>query len=141
MATMQLRLTATSLASLQALESPRHQHLVMARPHAALEHGMAALVGFSERVAPPSRVGPLPMRWCGRSVSGAARAVDGTVPPYCLVRSIEANRGKLIRAITVRHLPHLLWVEECLRHLSWHAQAITGPALLMAEQRRLRWWQ
>jgi len=37
--------------------------------------------------------------------------------------------------------PHLLWVEECLRHLSSHAQAITGPALLMAEQRRLPWWR
>jgi hypothetical protein len=41
----------------------------------------------------------------------------------------------------VRHLPHLLWVEECLRHLSSHAQAITGPASLMAEQRRLPWWR
>jgi hypothetical protein len=53
----------------------------------------------------------------------------------------EANQGRLIQAIAVRHLPHLLWVEECLRHLSLHAQAITGPALLMAEQRRLPWWR
>jgi hypothetical protein len=52
----------------------------------------------------------------------------------------EANRGKLVRVITAPH-PHLLWVEECLKHLSSHAQAITGPASHMAEQRRLPWWR
>jgi hypothetical protein len=55
-------------------------------------------------------------------------------------RSGEAGPAKLVRVITAPH-PHLLWVEECLRHLSSHAQAITGPAALMAEQRRLPWWR
>jgi hypothetical protein len=32
-------------------------------------------------------------------------------------------------------------VEECLQHLSSHAQTITGPAWDMAEQRRLPWWR
>ena len=48
---MQLRLTSTSLASLQALEPARHHHLGMARARAALEHDMADLAGFYERVA------------------------------------------------------------------------------------------
>jgi len=49
--------------------------------------------------------------------------------------------GDLVRIITAPHHPHLLWVEECLQHLSSHAEAITGPALHMAEQRRLPWWR
>ena len=44
-------------------------------------------------------------------------------------------------AITAPRLPHLLWVEECLKHLSSHARAITGPASHLAEQRRLPWWR
>ena len=47
----------------------------------------------------------------------------------------------IVRAITAPRLPHLLWVEECLKHLSSHAQAITGPASHLAEQRRLPWWR
>jgi len=154
-ATMQLRLTATSLASLQALEPARHHHPGMAR--AALEHDMADLAGFYERVAAlvgrpaphevmlpvsvpalvgldgnsgtvlPSEVGALD----APSGSDGASEADG---------SGEANRGELVRVIIAPH-PHLLWVEECLRHLSWHAQAITGPASHMAEQRRLPWWR
>jgi hypothetical protein len=54
--------------------------------------------------------------------------------------SSEANREEVVQVITAPH-PHLLWVEECLRHLSSHAQAITGPASHMAEQRRLPWWR
>jgi hypothetical protein len=113
-ATMQLRLTATSLASLQALEPPRHHHQDMARAHATLvlPVSVPALAGLD-----------------GNSATVLTGEVD------------EANQGRLIQAIAVRHLPHLLWVEECLRHLSSHAQAITGPALLVAEQRRLPWWR
>ena len=51
-----------------------------------------------------------------------------------------AGRGNLVRVITVHHL-HLLWVEECLQHLSSHAQVISGPASHMAEQRRLPRWR
>jgi hypothetical protein len=51
LATVQLRLTATSLASLQSLEPARHHHPGMVRAHAALEHDMADLAGFYERVA------------------------------------------------------------------------------------------
>jgi hypothetical protein len=47
----------------------------------------------------------------------------------------------LVRIITGRHHPHLLWVQEHLQHLSSHAQAITGPATHVAEQRRQPWWR
>jgi len=156
-ATMQLRLTSTSLASLQALESARYHHPGMALGRAALERDLAVLAGFYERVAAlvgrpaphevvlpvsvpalvgldgnsgtvfPSEVGVVD----GTSGSDGAGHADG---------SSEANRGKLVQVITAPH-PHLLWVEECLQHLSSHARAITGPALLMAEQRRLPWWR
>jgi hypothetical protein len=49
-------------------------------------------------------------------------------------------RGNLLGIITAHHL-HLLLVEECLQHLGSHARAATGPALRMAEQRRIPWWR
>ena len=67
-ATMQLRLTATSLASLQALEPARHHHPSMDRARATLEHDMANIAGFYQRVA--ALVGrPAPIRRRCRSVS------------------------------------------------------------------------
>ena len=132
-ATMQLGLTSTSLASLQALEPARHRHPGMARARAALERDMADLAGFYERVAAlVSRPAPhevvLPV-----SVP-ALVGLDGNSGGG------KANRGRLVRLVTTPH-PHLLWVEECLQHLSSHAHAITGPASQMAEQRRLPWWR
>src|SRR5207237_6248011 len=49
-ATMQLRLTATSLASLQALEPARHHHPGLVRGRNALEHDMSVLGGVVELV-------------------------------------------------------------------------------------------
>ena len=134
-ATMQLRLTATSLASLQALEPARHHHPGVAR--AALEHDMADLAGFYERVAalvgrPAPHEVVLPVR------VPALVGLDGnsgTVLP-----SEVGALDRTVRVITAPH-PHLLWVQECLQHLSSHARAITGPASDMAEQRRLPWWR
>jgi hypothetical protein len=37
--------------------------------------------------------------------------------------------------------PHLLWVQEHLHHLSISAQAVSGPALRMAEIRQRPWWR
>jgi uncharacterized membrane protein YccC len=156
-ATMQLRLTSTSLASLQALEPARHHHPGMARARAALEQDMADLAGFYEQVAalvgrPAPHEVVLPVRvpalvgLDGNSetvlpseVSGIDGA-SGSDGADHAGGSSEANWGKLVQVITAPH-PHLLWVEECLRHLSSHAQAITGPASHMAEQRRLPWWR
>jgi hypothetical protein len=124
-ATMQLRLTSTSLASLQALQPARH-HPGLALGRAALERDLADLAGFYERVA----------------------ALVGRPAPHEVVRPVSVpalaglnGHSGIVRAITAPRLPHLLWVEECLKHLSSHAQAISGPAWDMAEQRRLPWWR
>jgi hypothetical protein len=53
----------------------------------------------------------------------------------------EPGGLELLRMITAPHHPHLLWVHEHLEHLSAHAEAITGPAVRVAEQRRLPWWR
>jgi uncharacterized membrane protein YccC len=124
-ATMQLRLTATSLASLQALEpaSPRYPGLAPAR--AVLDQDMENLEDFYEQVA--ALVG---------------RPAPHEVPLPVSVPAI-AGLDLLVPVVTapLPHLPHVLWVEECLRHLSSHARAITGPASDLAGQRRLPWWR
>jgi hypothetical protein len=152
-ATKQLRLTATSLASLQALEPARHLHPGMDQARAALGDDMANLAGFYERIAalvdrpasrevgPPASV-PAPVGLAG-DTGTIAGDVDGTGGPDGAGQagvSGQASRAALVRIINAPH-PHLLWVEECLLHLSSHAQAIAGPASDMAEQRRLPWWR
>jgi hypothetical protein len=52
-----------------------------------------------------------------------------------------ADGADAVRVIGARQQPHLLWVHEHLEHLSEHAQAITGPATHVAEQRRQPWWR
>jgi len=151
LATMRLRLTAYSLAGLQAPEHTRHQHRAMAYARATLAQDAADLVGFYERVAglvgrPAAHDVVLPVRVPtfvgleGKSSPTSAEVseadgsdrVDGTG---------EADEAELVRVITAPHHPHLLWVEEHLQHLSSHAQAITAPAEHLAEQRRLPWWR
>jgi hypothetical protein len=155
-AAKQLRLTATSLASLQGLEPARHLHPSMDRARAALERDMANLAGFYQRVAalvdrPAPREAALPVGVPalvgldgnnGTVRPGQAADADGTSGTDGAGRAKggTATRAELVRIINAPH-PHLLWVEECLLHLSTHAQAISGPALDMAGQRRLPWWR
>jgi hypothetical protein len=81
---------------------------------------------------------------------GAADGVtgaDGTAGAVGTDRVNGAGRDgggdgtELVRIITDRHHPHLLWVYEHLQHLSSHASAITEPATHVAEQRRQPWWR
>jgi len=144
-ATMQLRLTATSLASLQALEPASFQALEQARPRrpgmdrarAALEHDTANIAGFYQRVA--ALVGRPAPHQVALPVSVPAlvglNGRSGTADT-----NGNGNRAELVRIVNAPN-PHLLWVEEALRHLTAHAQAITGPASDLAEQRRLPWWR
>jgi hypothetical protein len=53
-----------------------------------------------------------------------------------LARELAARLDASASGTPAIRLPHLLWVEECLKHPSSHAQAITGPAWDMARQRR-----
>jgi hypothetical protein len=98
---------------------------------------MANLAGFYERVA--ALVGRPAPHEVARPVSVPALVgLDGN--SGAVVPGGKTTRAELVRIINVPH-PHLLWVEECLLHLSSHAQAISGPALDMAGQRRLPWWR
>jgi uncharacterized membrane protein YccC len=128
LATMQLRLTATTLAGLPAPGHVRYHDQRIAHARAALEHDTADVAGFYDRVA----------------VLVGRPALDETVLPVSVpaLAGLDGNagRGNLARIITAHQL-HLLWVEECLQHLSSHAQAVTGPAVQMAKQRRLPWWR
>ncbi len=144
-ATMQLRLTATSLASLQALEPASFQAREparlrqpgMDRARAALEQDTANIAGFYQRVAAlvgrpaPHQVAPPVSVPALVGLNGHSGTPD---------TSGNANRAELVRMVNAPN-PHLLWVEEALRHLTAHAQAITGPASDLAEQRRLPWWR
>jgi hypothetical protein len=118
-ASKQLRLSATSLASLQAMEPIRHPQPGMNQARAVLGDDTANLAGFYERIAV----------LVGRPASRAVAPPASVPAPVGLAGDINAPH------------PHLLWVEECLLHLSSHAQAITGPASDTAEQRRLPWWR
>jgi uncharacterized membrane protein YccC len=162
LATMQLRLTATTLAGLQVPEHSWHHYRDIAHARAALEHDTADLAGFYQRVvvlvgrpAPDEVVLPVSVPAfvamdgnSGTVLPGEVGEVDGTSGPDGASHADgasqtdgtgEAGRGNLLRIITAHNL-HLLFVEECLQYLSSHAHAVTGPALHMAEQRRLPWW-
>ncbi len=160
MASMRLRLTAYSLAGMQAPEHLRqHKHHGTAYARTALTHATADLTGFYERIAalvgrPVAGQVLLPVTvpaFTGLDGHGsAARAEDTGVAVLTgagLTRAgdadgLEEGDGTdLVRVITAPHHPHLLWVAEHLQNLSSHAYAITDPASHVAEQRRLPWWR
>ncbi len=166
MATMRLRLTAYSLAGMQAPDHAGHDlHRGIARARASLARATTELVGFYERIAVlvgrpyPGQVllpvtvpaftglsgngGPAP---AGRADAAAGAAGGGVTvlsrsSPAGATDGLREDGPDLVRVITAPHHPHLLWVHEHLQHLSSHAQAITNPAAHVAEQRRLPWWR
>ncbi len=155
MASMRLRLTAYSLAGMQAPEHlGQHKHRGTAYARTALAHATADLTGFYERVAvlvgrPVAGQVLLPLSvpaFTGLNGNGsAARAEDSGVEILTMAGDAdgleEGDGTDLVRVITAPHHPHLLWVAEHLQHLSSHAYVITDPASHVAEQRRLPWWR
>ena len=95
-ATKQLRLTATSLASLQALEPTRHLHPGMNQARAALEMTWRTSRA-STSGSPPSWAGPLPVRWRRRPVSPRPSAWPGTPAPWLATATELA--GLTVRAM------------------------------------------
>jgi hypothetical protein len=155
MATMRLRLTAYSLAGLQAPEHMRHKHRGTAYARAALAHATVDLTTFYERVAvlvgrpTPGQV-LLPVAvpaftGLNGTTSGTAPGASGDGGVALLTAGGDPGgpgRDKdLVRVITTPHHPHLLWVHEHLQHLSSHATVISDPASHVAEQRRVPWWR
>jgi hypothetical protein len=163
MATMRLRLTAYSLAGMQEPAHARHHHQRgMAYAKGVLTEATAELAAFYERIAvlvgrPMAHEVLLPVSVPAFSgLNGTTAAEDASLEDVSAVVEVGAALGAatadgdgsepdddadLVRIITARHHPHLLWVHEHLQHLSSHAQAITEPATHVAEQRRLPWWR
>jgi uncharacterized membrane protein YccC len=163
MATMRLRLTAYSLAGMQEPAHARHHHQRgMAYAKGVLTEATAELAAFYERIAvlvgrPMAHEVLLPVSVPAFSgLNGTTAAEDASLEDVSAVVEVGAALGAatadgdgsepdddadLVRIITARHHPHLLWVHEHLQHLSSHAQAITEPATHVAEQRRQPWWR
>jgi len=152
MASMRLRLTAYSLAGMEAPEHLRqHDHRRLGYARSTLTSATADLTDFYERVAalvgrPVAGQVLLPVKvpsFAGLNASGPARSADSEVTVVSGAGDadgLERDRG-LVRVITTPHHPHLLWVHEHLQHLSSHAGAIAAPASHVAEQRRVPWWR
>jgi uncharacterized membrane protein YccC len=160
MATMRLRLTSYSLAGLQAPAYARHHREDMTQARRVLSEAAAELAAFYERIAvlvgrPAAHDVLLPVTVpaftgldgttapAGASPEGITAAAEVSVALKVTEPGGGSNGGgtDLVRIITARHHPHLLWVHEHLQHLSSHAGVITGPATHVAEQRRLAWWR
>jgi uncharacterized membrane protein YccC len=156
MASMRLRLTAYSLAGMQAPEHLRqHSHRDTAYARTALEHASADLTGFYERIAvlvgrPVAHQVLMPVSvpaftGLNGTTPGAAGADADSGVAVLTGRGdadgLDADGMDLVRVITTPHHPHLLWVHEHLQHLSSHAGVIADPASHVAEQRRLPWWR
>jgi uncharacterized membrane protein YccC len=151
MATTRLRLTAYSLAGLQAPDAVRHgSHRGTAYVRGALAQATADLTGFYERIAvlvgrPVAHQVLLPVvvpAFVSLDGNAGGEAEDTGVTVMANGASSDGEGGaELVRVITAPHHPHLLWVHEHLQHLSSHARTITDPASHVAEQRRLPWWR
>jgi uncharacterized membrane protein YccC len=129
MASMRLRLTAYSLASLRHRvgssypEGSGHADGV----RAALRGLAGELDDFYERIAfqvgRPAHGSPLPAEVPVLAGIGAA-----------------AQPGGDDDLMLLDH-PHALWVREHLHHLAQHAAAVPAPAHHVAELRRTPWWR
>ena len=161
MATMRLRLTAYSLAGLrEPPQVPHHHHQGTAYAKNVLTRETAELAAFYGRIAvlvgrPAAHEVLLPVTvpaftglnrttpTAGASPEDVAALAEvgaalGAAGPD---GTVEDDGTDLVRIITTRYHPQLLWVHEHLQHLSSHAEAITGPATHVAEQRRQPWWR
>ena len=166
MGSMRLRLTAYSLAGMQAPDHARHRpDRDVAYARASLVRATADLAGFYERIAvlvgrpfPGQVLMPVAVpAFTGLGGNGDAERSGGAdgdgVADDRGVRmlgrtgraddsdGLAEDGPDLVRVITAPHHPHLLWVHEYLQHLSSHAPVITEPASHVAEQRRLPWWR
>ena len=166
-ATMRLRLTAYSLAGLQAPGPARvHRHRGMTDVRRLLSEAAAELAAFYERVAvlvgrPAARDVLLPVSAPAfTGLRGTTASAQASPEGVTVIAEVGAALGvaapggadgadgddgidgaELVRILTARHHPDLLWVDEHLQHLSAHARAITVPATHVAEQRRQPWWR
>jgi uncharacterized membrane protein YccC len=129
MASTRLRLTAFAVASLPASGNGNHQHADAGTDPdlAAFRRQTADLAGFYDRLAVqvgrPGHAPPAPEVLAAPDGPDYPKGVAcaGNTPPY--------------------YRPDMLWVGEHLYHLAERGQAITEPAVKVAELRQLPWWR
>ncbi|HEX8007871.1 MAG TPA: FUSC family protein, partial [Trebonia sp.] len=129
---------------------------------AALRSAAAGLAGFygqvADEVSHPGRPGtlsliqaPTPLGPAIPRPNGAAARAPGSSGSPSSPGSPDgaaspgssgdaASSGSSGDAFSLSH-PHLLWVKEHLHHLGQSAQAISEPALRVAEARQHPWWR
>jgi uncharacterized membrane protein YccC len=120
--TLQLQLTAHSMASLPERTQPRDDGQSV---DAALGRQVAGLQRFYDGLA--AEVGKQ-----SRSTTGSA---PEPLPPSAIARA-SPRRGR-----PAAYRPDALWVGLHLDHLEKHAQVATGPAQRVAALRRRPWWR
>jgi uncharacterized membrane protein YccC len=145
-ASQRLRLTASTLAGLRRVDSgasdgpdgPTRPPLEGSENYAgtpacaALRSAAARLAGFygqvADEVSRPGRSDALALIPAPAPVGPAVPQPDGAANPD------EPDAYQLSH-------PHLLWVKEHLHHLGQSAQAVSEPALRVAEARQRPWWR
>jgi len=149
-ATQQLRLTAHTLAGLRdapdadsvtgpvaCLPLEGSESYTGTPACVSLQMAAAGLADFYGRIADEvayhGRDAPTPV---------PAPVITGpAMPPRTATMPGETEPDAPAPSASPRPHPHLLWVQDHLHHLSLSAQAITGPALHVAESRRHPWWR
>jgi uncharacterized membrane protein YccC len=125
MATLRLRLTAYSMASLPSpTETPTDDgglHISLARQAAELA---SFYDGLAAEVARPGRAGP------------EAGAAPTSLPPSSISAAALATCGH-----ATAYRSDALWVGLYLDHLEAHATGLTEPAAQLASLRRRPWWR
>lgn len=127
MATVRLRLTAHSLASLPGPAEP-------ARPAAA--HGQAARITLGHQAAELAAFYDSIAALVGRPGHDQPEPADIVLPAALAA----APDGPCTDGPAHYH-PEALWVRDHLRHLGAHAADVTGPAARLASLRRIPWWR
>jgi uncharacterized membrane protein YccC len=126
MASLRLRLTAHSLASLPpaptAAAAPVHGEAA----RATLGQQAAELAAFYVRIAAQ----------VARPEHGASAPADVAVPA-----GLAGQPDGPCTEGPPHYHPEALWVRDHLRHLESHAASITGPATRLAWLRRTPWWR
>jgi len=148
-ATMRLRLTASTLASL------RHAQVAVPSVPASVGAGPGAaclpLPGSDAYSGSPActvlrDTAASLARFYGEvadEVERPGRSGDLALVPQPPVTGPAVPRPGAPASESTAYLghPHLLWVQEHLHHLSQNAQSISAPALRLAEVRQRPWWR
>ena len=164
MATVRLRLTAYSLASLHAPDAAPANGTAAPDPVRQRLHDRAdELVSFYDRIA--AQIGRVPREHSPRAVLATPSNFTPLAPvdlprPSAAAENVAIAENLLAAsAASLETAPaatstapsstapigppgrRLLWVHEHLRHLSEKTHTISGPAVRVAELRRTPWWR